>query len=764
MEIGVPSLQTPATQPSTRRSPLAPSLIRRDDHVFRSVAHALSEQHLNTDEEVEKGSLKGCLKTRKALLGRRQQAGEGCEGGGRWGTRGDSDVSSAYKRPPGLAEGCGESPEPHGAMPTPSAAAPQAKGFRRAVSELDAKQAEAIMSPRFIGRRQSLIEDARKEREKAEAAAASEPAEPLGAGACVERDGKALLSLLFTLRGAKTAPLSRALKAFETFEAQILHLETRPAQRPRGGAPHLEYFVRCEVPSADLPHLLSSVRRVAEDVRGPGESRAPARPLPGCRGRATLPHGPRLTAPPSARPSVRPPVRPPARRREVLWFPRRVSELDQCHHLVTKFDPDLDLDHPGFSDQEYRQRRRLIADIAFQYRHGDPIPHVEYTAEEIATWKAVYTTLKGLYATHACREHLEAFELLERFCGYQEDSIPSWRRLPLPEGGEGRGPGVQREGRGAVGGGPGGSVERAGGAAGVPRTTSPSAPTLWGPDRPRGLAERTGFQLRPVAGLLSARDFLASLAFRVFQCTQYIRHASSPMHSPEPDCCHELLGHVPMLADRTFAQFSQGPHLLRRPGDGTEPPRAPVSLLPPPQDIGLASLGASDEEIEKLSTLYWFTVEFGLCKQNGEVKAYGAGLLSSYGELLHALSEEPEIRAFDPDAAALQPYQDQTYQSVYFVSESFSDAKDKLRWAGSRSPQTAPALPPGALSPHRDTEGACRPIRRSYASRIQRPFSVKFDPYTQAIDVLDSPRAIRSSLEGIQEEMHALAHALSAIS
>lgn len=71
-------------------------------------------------------------------------------------------------------------------------------------------------SPRFVGRRQSLIEDARKEREKAEAAAAaSEPGEPLGAGACVERDGKTLLSLLFTLRGTKTAPLSRALKAFE---------------------------------------------------------------------------------------------------------------------------------------------------------------------------------------------------------------------------------------------------------------------------------------------------------------------------------------------------------------------------------------------------------------------------------------------------------------------------------------------------------------------------------------------------------------------
>ncbi|XP_012665955.1 tyrosine 3-monooxygenase isoform X4 [Otolemur garnettii] len=400
-------------------------------------------------------------------------------------------------------------------MPTPNAATPQAKGFRRAVSELDAKQAEAIMSPRFIGRRQSLIEDARKEREAAVAAAAaasSEPGDPLEAVVFEEKAGKAVLNLLFSLGGTKPSTLSQAVKVFETFEAKIHHLETRPARTP--GGPRLEYLVRCELPRGDLANLLRAVHRVSGDVRSPKDDKVP-------------------------------------------WFPRKASELDKCHHLVTKFDPDLDLDHPGFSDQVYRQRRKQIADIAFQYRHGNPIPRVEYTAEEIATW----------------------------------------------------------------------------------------------------------------------------------------------------DCCHELLGHVPMLADRTFAQFSQ--------------------------DIGLASLGASDEEIEKLSTLYWFTVEFGLCKQNGQVKAYGAGLLSSYGELLHCLSEEPEIRAFDPEAAAVQPYQDQAYQSVYFVSESFSDAKDKLR---------------------------------SYASRIQRPFSVKFDPYTLAVDVLDSPQAILHSLKGIQDELHTLTHALSAIS
>lgn len=75
---------------------------------------------------------------------------------------------------------------------------------------------------------------------------------------------------------------------------------------------------------------------------------------------------------------------------------------------------------------------------------------------------------------------------------------------------------------------------------------------------------------------------------------------------------------------------------------------------------------------------YWFTVEFGLCRQDGQIKAFGAGLLSSFGELEYCVSDKPELRAFEPEKTAVQSYPITEYQPVYYVAESFEDAKNKM--------------------------------------------------------------------------------------
>ena len=105
-------------------------------------------------------------------------------------------------------------------------------------------------------------------------------------------------------------------------------------------------------------------------------------------------------------------------------------------------------------------------------------------------------------------------------------------------------------------------------------------------------------------------------------------------------------------------------------------------------DILTQSLGASDADIERLATCYWFSVEFGLCREDGDIKAFGAGLLSSFGELEYACSpvrpaggtdESPILKPWEPDVAAMQDYPITTYQPVYFVADSLRDAKERMR-------------------------------------------------------------------------------------
>ncbi|KAE8751843.1 hypothetical protein FOCC_FOCC001320 [Frankliniella occidentalis] len=382
------------------------------------------------------------------------------------------------------------------------------------------------------------------------------------------KDAAKSTCLIFSPKADEVGALARSLKMFEEHGVNLLHIESRASLRVPN---QYEFMVEC-APGGDLGSAIENLRqrsayfsiisRNYKDNMG------------------TVP-----------------------------WFPRRIRELDRFANQILSYGAELDADHPGFTDEKYRARRKYFADLAYHYKHGEPLPHVDYTAEETETWGKVFRELTKLFPKNACRQH-------NHVC-------------------------------------------------------CPLVPT-----------DSTGFTLRPVAGLLSSRDFLAGLAFRVFHSTQYIRHPSRPFYTPEPDVCHELLGHVPLLADPAFAQFSQ--------------------------EIGLASLGAPDDYIEKLATCYWFTVEFGLCRQDGTLKAYGAGLLSSFGELDYALSGKPELRPFEPAKTALQKY----------------------------------------------------PITDKYAQTIPRQFTVRYNPYTQSIEMLDSKPHVLQLVHGIGREIQILGDAL----
>ncbi|XP_009886126.1 PREDICTED: tryptophan 5-hydroxylase 2 [Charadrius vociferus] len=430
-----------------------------------------------------------------------------------------------------------------------------------------------------------------------------------GKGESVSEGGKT--AVVFSLKN-EVGGLVKALRLFQEKHVSMVHIESRKSKRRNS---EVEIFVDCDCSKKEFNELIQLLKFQTNIV------------------------------------SLNPPENIWTDEEDldcVPWFPRKISELDKCSQRVLMYGSELDADHPGFKDNVYRQRRKYFVDVAMSYKYGQPIPRVEYTAEEIKTWGVVFRELSKLYPTHACREYLKNFPLLTKYCGYREDNVPQLEDVSI------------------------------------------------------FLKERSGFTVRPVAGYLSPRDFLAGLAYRVFHCTQYIRHGSDPLYTPEPDTCHELLGHVPLLADPKFAQFSQ--------------------------EIGLASLGASDEDVQKLATCYFFTIEFGLCKQEGQLRAYGAGLLSSIGELKHALSDKANVKTFDPKTTCLQECLITTFQEAYFVSESFEEAKEKMR---------------------------------DFAKSINRPFSVYFNPYTQSIEILKDTRSIENVVQDLRSDLNTVCDALS---
>ncbi len=162
----------------------------------------------------------------------------------------------------------------------------------------------------------------------------------------------------------------------------------------------------------------------------------------------------------------------------------------------------------------------------------------------------------------------------------------------------------------------------------------------------------SGFRMQPVPGLVAARDFLVALGEGVFCSTQYMRHHSRPHYTPEPDIIHEIIGHAPMLAIPELAALSRV--------------------------IGAGAERATDGQVDELIRLYWYTVEFGVVRQKGELRAYGAGLLSSPGELEHSLSGQVETRPFDPEVAKELVYPITEYQPLLFEVGSIGEAYERM--------------------------------------------------------------------------------------
>jgi phenylalanine-4-hydroxylase len=161
----------------------------------------------------------------------------------------------------------------------------------------------------------------------------------------------------------------------------------------------------------------------------------------------------------------------------------------------------------------------------------------------------------------------------------------------------------------------------------------------------------TGFHINPVPGLVPTRIFYGSLAERTFLSTQYIRHHSVPFYTPEPDIVHEIIGHANMLASPVFADLYEV--------------------------AGRASLRATtDVSLDVFSRVFWFTLEFGVVHEDGAVKAYGAGLLSSYGEI--EVFRDAVIQPWDLAAMATQDYDITHYQPVLFAARSFEQMLSDL--------------------------------------------------------------------------------------
>jgi len=271
-------------------------------------------------------------------------------------------------------------------------------------------------------------------------------------------------------------------------------------------------------------------------------------------------------------------------------------EEAQLYAPVTKsadgaVEVQLAADHPGVNDPVYRARRNAIASLAMHWTPGEPVPHAEYTEEEQDVWRQVCRELTVLHRTLACHEYLVGADRL---------------RLPADR---------------------------------IPQLDEVTA----------SLEPLTGFRYVPAAGLVPLREFYGSLADSRFYSTQYIRHHSVPLYTPEPDVVHEVVGHANCLASDRFAT------LYRAAGAAARRVEQPDAL-------------------EFVSKVFWFSLEFGVLREDGMVRTYGAGLLSSYGEIQEIA--RADLRPLDIARMGVQTYDITHYQPLLFCADSFEQVEE----------------------------------------------------------------------------------------
>jgi phenylalanine-4-hydroxylase len=165
------------------------------------------------------------------------------------------------------------------------------------------------------------------------------------------------------------------------------------------------------------------------------------------------------------------------------------------------------------------------------------------------------------------------------------------------------------------------------------------------------LGPLTGFRYEPVAGLAPLREFYGAFSSRRFFSTQYLRHPSVPKYTPEPDIIHEVIGHANQLADPRFAE------LYLAVGGAVERTKSP-------------------EALGFLSKVFWFTVEFGVVMEDGAPKAYGAGILSSVGEMDEF--QGVRIRPLDLEEIGRVEYDITHYQPVIYSVGSMTELHERL--------------------------------------------------------------------------------------